>query len=253
MNKRVNFNCVGCGACCKGRYVPLTLSEAEAWLRRGHRVSVLLEAFAIDEEKGGDTHYRHNASRGARVRSGNLDICVIAIFVADVMSGCPNLGEGNACQIYEQRPLVCRIYPMEVNPFVAFRTDQKDCPPEAWDTSQENEVIQPDGQLTPSIGQLVEASRRADQADALAKVLICEELDLRVAAWKGSGYVVHTPGADDLLAAIGRVSVQQQSLGKQWFVKVHKQTLADKLRDMQAQLYQAHSDDRHSYIPLVAS
>jgi len=253
MSKQVNFNCVGCGACCRGRYVPLTLGEAEAWLRRGHRVSILLEAFAIDEEQGDPARYRHNASRGARVKSGNLDICVIAIFVADAMSGCPNLGEGNACQIYDQRPLVCRIYPMEVNPFVAFRIDQKDCPPEAWETSQENEVIQPDGQLVPSIEQLVEASRRADQTDALAKVLICEELDIGITAWKGSGYVVHTPGADDLMAAIRRVSAQQQSSGKQWFVRVHEQTLADKLRDMQAQLYPANDDDRHRYIPLGAT
>jgi Fe-S-cluster containining protein len=228
----------------------LTLSEAEAWVRRGHRVSILLEAFAIDDEPGDLARYRHNASRGARVKSGSLDIYVIAIFVADALSGCPNLGEGNACQIYDQRPLVCRIYPMEVNPFVAFRTDQKDCPPEAWETSLENEVIQADGQLIPSIGQLVEASLRADQADALAKVLICEELDLMVTAWKGSGYVVHTPSADDLLAAISRVSTQQRSPGKKWFVRVHDQGLADKLRDTQAQLYPAHSDDRHVYIPL---
>jgi len=253
MSQRVNFNCVGCGACCRGRYVPLTLGEAEAWLRRGHRVSILLEAFAIDEGQEGLPHYRHNASRGTSVRSGNLDICVIAIFVADVMSGCPNLGEANACQIYDQRPLVCRIYPMEVNPFVAFRTDQKDCPPEAWDTSPENEVIRPNGQLVPSIEQLVEASRRADQADALAKVLICEELDLRVTAWKGRGYVVHTPGADDLLAAISRISVQKQSPGKQWFVRVHEQKLADELRDMQANLSLADNDDRHVYIPLGAA
>lgn len=252
MSKQVNFNCVGCGACCRGRYVPLTLDEASAWLRRGHRVSILLEAFAIDQEPGDLARYQHNASRGARVRSGDLDICVIAIFVADAISGCPNLGEGNACQIYEQRPLVCRIYPMEVNPFVAFRTDQKDCPPEAWDTSQENEVIQPNGQLVPSIEQLVEASRRADQADALAKVLICEELDLTVTAWKGCGYVIHTPGADDLVAAISRVSTQQRSPMKEWFVRVHEQRLIDELCDMQAQLYPADREDRHSYIPLGA-
>lgn len=252
MSKQVNFNCVGCGACCRGRYVPLTLDEAEAWLRRGHRVSILLEAFAIDEDQGDPARYRHNASRGTRVKSGNLDICVIAIFAADAISGCPNLGEGNACQIYEQRPLVCRIYPMEVNPFVAFRTDQKDCPPEAWDVSQENEVIQANGQLIPSIEQLVEASRRADQADALAKVLICEDLDLRVTAWKGCGYVIHTPVADDLLAAISRVSAHERPPEKQWFIRVHEQKLADELRNMQAQLYRAHSDDRYLYIPLGA-
>ena len=253
MNKQVKFNCVGCGACCKGRYVPLTLEEAEAWLRRGHCVSILLEAFAIDEEQGDLAHYRHNASRGTHVRSGSIDICVIAIFAADAISGCPNLGEGNACRIYDQRPLVCRIYPMEVNPFVVFRTDQKDCPPEAWDTSQENEVIRPDGQLIPSIKQLVEASRLADQAEALTKVLICEDLDLRVAAWKGSGYVIHTPGVDDLMAAISRVSAQQRSPGKEWLVRVHGQRLTDKLRDMQAQLYRANGDERHLYIPLEAT
>ena len=217
---------------------------------RGHRVRILLEAFAIDEDQGDLARYRHNASRGARVRSGNIDICVIAIFAADVISGCPNLGEGNACQIYEQRPLVCRIYPMEVNPFVVFRIDQKDCPPEAWETSQENEVIQPDGQVIPSIKQLVEASRRADQAEALTKVLICEELDLRVTAWKGCGYVIHTPDADALMAAISRASVQQRSPGKQWSVRVHDQRLIDELHDMQAQLYPENGDDRHSYIPL---
>jgi Fe-S-cluster containining protein len=231
----------------------LTLGEAEAWLRRGHRVSILLEAFAIQEGQGDMARYRHDASRGASVRSGNIDICVIAIFAADITAGCPNLGEGNACQIYQDRPLVCRIYPLEINPFTTFGTDQKDCPPEAWDASQGEEVIQADGQLIPSIKQLVEASRRADQSEALTKVRICEELDLRVTAWKGCGFVIHKPDADDLMAAISRASALQPSSAKPWSVRVHGQRLTDKLRQMQAELYPEDGDHRHLYIPMVAA
>ncbi|WP_367889644.1 YkgJ family cysteine cluster protein [Burkholderia sp. L27(2015)] len=36
------------------------------------------------------------------------------------------------CGIYEQRPLVCRIYPAEISPFVELTPMHKACPPDAW-------------------------------------------------------------------------------------------------------------------------
>ncbi|WP_244509794.1 YkgJ family cysteine cluster protein [Pseudomonas monteilii] len=110
------FACVGCGACCKGRFVPLTLTETALWLGRGHSVAVLLEAFDESAWPPGAPEFDYHRLRSAPVKCGSSSLNVIAILAANVIPQCPNLGANNLCSIYSERPLVCRIYPWRSTP-----------------------------------------------------------------------------------------------------------------------------------------
>jgi len=62
-NTPIRFACNGCGVCCKGRLIPLTLSETRQWLLRGHDVAVLLEAFDESTWTAQPGQYAHSAKR----------------------------------------------------------------------------------------------------------------------------------------------------------------------------------------------
>ncbi|MEZ1909209.1 YkgJ family cysteine cluster protein, partial [Pseudomonas aeruginosa] len=76
--------------------------------------------------------------------------------------------DNDLCTIYDQRPLVCRIYPVEINPHIPLRPDNKDCPPEAW--QQGPELIHGTQVVDAELEALVQASRQADRDDIAAKV-----------------------------------------------------------------------------------
>ena len=197
-NTAIRFACNGCGVCCKGRLVPLTLDESRQWLKRGHDVAVILEAFDESLWPQEPAKHLHNARRAAEVDSGTAKISVVAIFAGNALTQCPNQDEQGLCGIYEERPLVCRIYPVEISPFVELNPSEKICPPTVW---EEGEIIFSDRIVDPLASQ-VEQSRHADRADARAKVAICESMGMTVAAWKEDALVVYLPGRDELLAAI---------------------------------------------------
>jgi hypothetical protein len=67
------------------------------------------------------------------VPSGNTQAFVAITFAAYNAGRCRNLDEDNLCRIYERRPLVCRIYPMEINPHIPLNPAAKDCPPQSWE------------------------------------------------------------------------------------------------------------------------
>lgn len=203
----VRFNCIGCGSkCCRGRFVPLTLEEAKAWLSRGSDVVVILEAFAIEPPSLKTNEYLHQEARSALVRCGSENVNLIVILAASNLSGCPHLGPNDACTIYDERPLVCRIYPMEINPHIALEPRNKECPPHAWDGTSGEFLITSDGQPPAALQILIEDSRKADREDAVAKVAICQEIGLTTAAWKHDGIVVHLPDQQRLKEVIERAS-----------------------------------------------
>lgn len=203
----VRFNCLGCGnKCCTGRFVPLTLDEASAWLGRGSDVVVILEAFANELPASRSSEYLHHEARSAVVRCGSEHVNLIVILAASNLSGCPHLGPHDACTIYDERPLVCRIYPMEINPHIALEPRNKECPPHAWNGTSGEFLIASDGQPPADLRVLIEESRAADRADAVAKVAVCQEMGLTTAAWKHDGIVVHLPDQQRLKEVIERVS-----------------------------------------------
>lgn len=248
MSFPVRFNCVaGCGACCKGRFVPLTLAETEAWLARGDEVVVLLEAFSRDAD---DTcaEYQHKHARSAEARCGSTDVQVIAVFAAANLQGCPNQLADTRCGIYSERPLVCRIYPMEVNPFIALEPEAKECPSNAWSQPLGEQLIASDGQPPRALQQLIESSRQADREDAQAKVDICRHLGFTTAAWKGNGFTVFFPTGEQLRQAIS-LRGQEQAPEVQWKVRAHGEPVLEQLAQLGMQLTDEAPD--HLFIALA--
>lgn len=199
MHYPTRFSCVGCGACCKGRFIPLTLEETRQWLERGHDVAVLLEAFSRPYWTATEKEYQHSLLRSAEVSCGTTQVNVTAIFAARALTQCPNLQSDDLCGIYENRPLVCRIYPMEINPFIELDPQNKDCPPEAWEP---NAIIISDACADPTLSSLIQASRLADRSDARPKISICNQMGINVAAWKADAFVIHFPTRDQFLEAV---------------------------------------------------
>lgn len=225
------FACVGCGACCRGRFVPLTLDEARAWLGRGHAVAVLLEAFDETVWTPDAPAYTYNLHRSAPVQCGSATVHVVAILAANALPECPNLQSDGLCSIYAERPLVCRIYPQEISPFIALQPTNKDCPPESW---EHGGLIASDQPLAAH----VEQSRLADREDASAKVALCEALGLTTAAWKSNGLAIYQPPQADLLAAMDRLQPGAQSR-LPWRIQARDSQLRSYLQSQSAAL-----DDR---------
>lgn len=78
----------------------------------------------------------HAERRSVVVRSGASEAYVAITFAAYNVGPCRNLDEDNLCRIYQRRPLVCRIYPAEINPHIMLDTATKDCPPESWNKAR---------------------------------------------------------------------------------------------------------------------
>jgi Fe-S-cluster containining protein len=221
------FSCVGCGVCCKGRLIPLTLSETEQWLNRGHDVSVILEAFDETNWSGSPEAYAHAYGRSIAVECGDVRIQVVAVFAGKALEQCPNLREDNLCGVYEERPLVCRIYPMEINPFIELNKNNKVCPPSAWESDQ---VLYRDGRIEPALNRLIHSSRTADREEASKKVSICTELGLNVTSWKGNALAVYFPTRAALFEAMQRAKGSPDDYPDHaWQVRVEDSPLRDHL------------------------
>lgn len=240
-NTAVRFACNGCGDCCKGRLIPLTLSETRAWLQRGHEVAVLLEAFDESSWPGEQARQAYNAGRAGQVSSGAVRLNVIAILAGNALSRCPNLDDQDQCSIYAERPLVCRIYPMEVNPFIELKPEAKGCPPEVWQTG---EIIFTDHVVDPLLAQQIDQSRAADRQDAAAKVALCESLGMTVAAWKDNALAIYLPENARVAEAIQRFDAGAvASVPANWSVRVDDPALSQRLDDRGVELAAAGSTE----------
>jgi Fe-S-cluster containining protein len=201
----IQFCCTICGRCCYNHSLPLTWDESVSWLRDGGRVSLYCEADPWPvEPPQEDLRAAHRRRRSFAVPCGVSQIRVTAIFVAVASGPCRNLEPDLRCRIYDRRPLVCRIYPAEINPFITFDTANKACPPEAWTAGAPLAV---DGQIVDRDMQLLaQNSRDTDQQDAARKRWLCAQLSISVAALKGEGYAIYAPDQKDLLDALTQVA-----------------------------------------------
>ena len=191
------------------------------------RRAVVLEAF--DESVWPQVeHYTHSVQRAVEVVSGGAQIQVIAILAGNALTQCPSLGEDNRCGIYEERPLVCRIYPMEINPFIALRPEDKICPPEVWEVG---EVLYSDRIVDPVLEDQVQRSRQADREDAKAKIAVCAAMGLNVASWKGNALAVYLPDRALVQEAISLVDFGVSvPVNLSWKVRVDDAELHEKLQ-----------------------
>lgn len=227
MRNVIHYNCVGCGVCCKGRLVPLTLIESEQWLARGDDVAIVLEAFSDLTWPLESEQYSHAAGRSVVVNGPLSKLRVIAVFVGNALDQCPNLRQDNLCGIYEERPLVCRIYPMEINPFIEMSSDNKICPPESWDSG---DILCTDGAANPALQALINQSRQADVVEASTKIAICAQLGIKVASWKDNAFAVYFPVRLQLIDAIRRGKESAaDDWADGWKVRADDQQLRERL------------------------
>nr|WP_218584520.1 YkgJ family cysteine cluster protein [Pseudomonas sp. CM25] len=222
----VRFACTGCGKCCTGHHVPLTLDEARRWADAAGQVVVLIEAFVVDGPGMPPEQREHVLRRSHAVPCGTGDARVSVTFAAFNPGRCHNLDDNDLCTIYEQRPLVCRIYPVEINPHIPLRPDTKDCPPEAW--QQGPELIHGTQLVDAGLQALVQASRQADRDDIAAKVAVCQALGMTTSALKGNGFTAYLPDMGAFANALAQIPVDD---GAQWTLHVEDEALVASLRE----------------------
>ncbi|GFM74891.1 Fe-S oxidoreductase [Pseudomonas cichorii] len=202
------FSCVGCGGCCTDHHVPLTLLEATQWAADGGTVIVLTEAFLSDGYGVPQEQLTHATRRSTVVNSGSAQAYVAITFAAYNVGRCRNLDAENLCRIYERRPLVCRIYPMEINPHIPLRPEAKDCPPHSWE--QGPDLIVGNKLVDTQLIALIEQSRQADRDEIATKQSVCQLLGIRTTALKGNGFVAYLPDMQAFAAAIEQVTTRTE-------------------------------------------
>ena len=227
MNDSLRFACTGCGKCCTGHHVPLTLDESRQWAAAGGQVVVLIEAFVIDGPGMPADQREHVLRRSHPVPCGDSDMRVSVTFAAFNPGRCRNLDDNDLCTIYETRPLVCRIYPVEINPHIPLRPANKDCPSEAWE--QGPELIVGTQLVDPQLAALVQASRQADRDDIASKVAVCQVLGMTTSALKGNGFTAYLPEMGAFAGALGHVPEPDDC---RWTLHVQDDELAARLQGL---------------------
>lgn len=229
------FSCVGCGKCCNDHHVPLTLSEARMWAADGGQVIVLVEAF-LGNGLGLPARQRDHAERrSAQVHSGESEAYVAITFAAYNVGPCRNLDEDNLCRIYERRPLVCRIYPMEINPHIALNPAIKECPSESWEKGSDLIV---GGELVDrELRVLIERSRQADRDDIQMKDAICALLGIRTTALKGDGFTAYLPDMNEFASILDDLAGQTlPQWDSEWLFHVSGEDIARQVTDAGGQV-----------------
>jgi len=227
------------------------LTEALDWVRRDGELIVLVEAF-LDAGLGISSQQRRHAERRSLpVRCGDAQAYLAITFAAYNVGPCRHLDSENRCSIYEQRPLVCRIYPFEINPHLPLRPESKDCPPQAW---EEGAVLIHGGRLMdPHLANLIEQSRQADRDEIASKVAICSLLGIRTTALKGDGFATYRPQRAAFLAAAEQVLMSAMPvMDVDWELHVSHAQLAEQLR-MTGALISAALDEACAFVPLTAA
>ncbi|HEY0270451.1 MAG TPA: YkgJ family cysteine cluster protein [Sphingomonas sp.] len=226
-----HFACTACGRCCHDLKLLLDVGEAVAWTRRGGRVQILCEAIPWPAEPADDdAQGRYKRDRAFAATSGGLPVRITVLLVATFDGACPNLRADLLCDIYEQRPTVCRIYPAEISPFVAFARESKACPPDAW---------MPRGPLLVRAGWVADAetaalialSRAAAAAEIDVKARLCARLGIAEAALANEGFAIHTPDGAALIDALAWARTAPGGPAEPWRIASNRATTLAMLAD----------------------
>lgn len=173
------------------------------WADDGGQVIVLVEAFLPNGLGLPAAQREHAERRSAVVHSGTTEARVAITFAAYNTGRCRNLDEENLCRIYERRPLVCRIYPMEINPHIPLDIAAKECPPESWETGPQ--LILGGELVDQELARLIERSRQADREEIQIKERVCASLGIHTTALKGDGFTAYLPDMTAFAAALDQV------------------------------------------------
>lgn len=175
----------------------------------------------------------HAQRRSAIVPSGNTEAYVAITFAAYNAGRCRNLDEDDRCRIYERRPLVCRIYPMEINPHIPLNPAAKDCPPESWE--QGPALIVGGELMDKELAELIRRSRQADRDDIQAKEAVCGLLGIHTTALKGDGFTAYLPDMGLFAQAI-ELATQEVVQANEWVFHVSGMDIAEQLLDAGARI-----------------
>lgn len=222
--QRIRFACTGCGKCCTGHHVPLTLAETRRWAQDGGQVIVLIEGFLASGLGIPDGQRTHVMRRSQSVPCGSGELQVSITFAAFNPQRCRYLDASDRCTIYDARPLVCRIYPMEINPHLPLRPENKDCPPQAWVDGPE--LIHGGQVLDAQLASFIEASRQADRDDIHTKVALCQALGMTTSAFKGNGFTAYLPDMGTMASILEQTPTAHDS---RWSLHVEDADLATSL------------------------
>lgn len=225
----IHFDCTRCGNCCRDLKLPLTVLEAVDWLKDGHAVQLICDATPWPgEPPADDLKAAHRRRRSFAVASGSMPSRVVVILAANFAGPCPNLMTDMRCGIYERRPLVCRVYPAEINPFIQLDPTRKACPTEAW--GREHPLLLRDGRVVDArVRENIRRSRETDRREVEIKRRLCLALNLSAAALADEGFVVHSPDRAVLLTELTRVMEQTDAVSAdaQWcFVSNRAESVA---------------------------
>ncbi|AOI60185.1 YkgJ family cysteine cluster protein [Burkholderia diffusa] len=233
----IDFSCTGCGRCCHDLRIPLTVAEAAAWLRRGGHVELLCDAMPWPVEPAPDDAFAaYKRARSSPALSGTLPVRVTTLLTASHAGPCPNLLDDLRCGIYDERPLVCRIYPAEVNPFVPLMPDGKQCPPDAW----QHAPLTRGGTIVDALTrENIVRAREASAAETPLRARLCAALGIDTAAVANEGFAIHAPPADTLLAALSmlanaRAAVPAEPVPTAWTLLTNRSATAATLRSVGA-------------------
>jgi Fe-S-cluster containining protein len=232
----IHFNCTMCGKCCHNLKIPLTINEAIQWLQRGHVVEILCDAVPWPVEPDSTNGVAlQKRSNSFAARSGTLPVRVVAILTASHSGPCPNLRDDMRCGIYEDRPMICRIYPAELNPFMQMDIKQKACPPDAWTSNKP--VLSRSGQwVSEELRALIMRSRQQTAADAHHKAAICSSLQINTAALANEGFMIHRPRLDQLLDVLRQSTIDRIGDGPltEWTIVSNRNSTHDTLTSIGA-------------------
>lgn len=191
-----------CGRCCHGLRLPLTVSEALAWVERGGEVEIFCDAIPWPSDPPGTNPVAdYKRERSFLAYSGELPIRVTLTLMATFAGPCPNLGPQNRCAIYDERPLTCRIYPAEVNPFIVMEPKHKLCPPEAW-TGMAVGTPEAGALQNVSTHEAIAMARSAATTQSVTRARLASILQLDRAGLANEGVAIHSPDQGELLAAL---------------------------------------------------
>ena len=247
----IHFHCTMCGQCCKNHSLPLTLTEAIRWLEDGGDLALFCEAVPWHSDPPPENlRAAHQEKRSFAVACGSSNVRVTVIFVGVISGACMHLGADLKCGIYERRPLVCRIYPAEISPFIQLNKAAKACPPESW--SDEQPLLMTDGMVAdPHLRDLIERSRQTDRDEAARKAVLCVDLGISAAAVADEGFVAHEPERESFLKALRKMRDGDTHLepGRAWRLYSREPATLQTLAAQGMQIYnQKSAEDRFVWI-----
>ncbi len=234
-NENLTFDCTMCGRCCHDLRLPVSVEEAVTWIDRGGHVELLCDARPLgDDGDYGPSRTTYQHARAFAAISGDVPVHVSVTLVATFAGPCPFLLPDMRCGNYEARPRVCRIYPAEVNPFIAVDPCAKACPNEAWAPHQPP-LLEAGRVVDPTVRESIDGTRRAGLSDAGAKRRLCRLLGIDIAAFGNEGLAVHVPPLatlrNGLVAALRDEDADADEPILAWRISTNRATTYTMLRD----------------------